>query len=67
MQKALSLIVKNHQSQIPPDEVEVRAFIECLENADSWTDVKLPPEVEGCLAFLCSRQAIKGKMFSNCC
>lgn len=59
------MIVKNHQSQIPPDEVEVRAFVEGLENADSWTDVKLPPEVEGCLAFLCSRQAINDPSFEN--
>lgn len=60
MQRALSLIVKNHQSQIPPNEREVKAFIDGLESTKSHADVKIPSEIKGCLAFLCSRQAVKG-------
>lgn len=61
MQKTLSIIVKKRFSRIPADEVEFKAFVDSIDTANSISDIKIPPEIEKCLAILCSRLAVKGK------
>nr|CDS31510.2 E3 ubiquitin protein ligase UBR4 [Hymenolepis microstoma] len=65
MKKTLSIIVKKRFSRIPPDTVEFKAFIESIEVAKSLSDIKIPSDIENCLAFLCSRFAVKNLDFSD--
>ncbi|VDO04468.1 unnamed protein product [Rodentolepis nana] len=59
MKKTLSIIVRKRFSGVPSDSIEFKAFIDSLEAAKSLSDIKIPSEIQDCLAFLCSRFTVK--------
>ena len=60
MLKALSIILKNFQSKIPPNDAEIKSLLDGIESVNCLINVRVPSEVESCLAFLCSRYSIQG-------
>uniref|UniRef100_A0A5K3EWM4 UBR-type domain-containing protein n=1 Tax=Mesocestoides corti TaxID=53468 RepID=A0A5K3EWM4_MESCO len=65
MQRALTRIINNHHLKLPPDDEEINAFRSDLEGLESLTGFKIPSEIEGCLALLCSRQIMKDDNSAN--